>query len=143
MKKSNRYDAHVDPEYQRWGRKYSQFPGVAECVRLIQSGKATGAWADIIVQELAENADACFTELKDAFSQNVSKMAVQGDVAMFIMMALEIARLPHSVEFLSTVLQAGDARFQSYAYRTLQAIDTHESRGVLFNALHIYSSNSA
>lgn len=143
MKNYNRYRTHVDPEYQRWGRKYPQFPGVAECVRLIQSGKATGAWADIVVQELAENAATCFTELQDLFFKNASNETAQGDVAMFVMMALEIARLPDSVEFLSAVLREGSVRFQSYAYRTLQAIDTRESRLALFNAPRAHPSNSA
>ena len=65
MGKRNRWQDHPDPEHRRWGETYPRFPGVGECARLIMNGKARGTWADLIVLELAENADACFDELVD------------------------------------------------------------------------------
>lgn len=121
MAKRDRYRDHPDPDYQRWGRRYRSFPGVAECARLVLQHKATGAWADIVVQELAENARDNLAELIQAFHEHVSD-----GFARYVMMALEVAALPESVEFLSTVLQRGDARFVPYARRTLQAIDARE-----------------
>ena len=67
MGKHNHYRDHVDPEYQRWGRRYPRFPGVAECANLIRAGKARGAWADIIAFELGENASTCLAELTETF----------------------------------------------------------------------------
>lgn len=67
MANSNRYRDSIDPEAQRWGRTYSRFPGVTECMRLIRSGKARGTWATIISLELAENAGECLAELIETF----------------------------------------------------------------------------
>jgi hypothetical protein len=127
MGKRTRYRDHPDPEYQRWGRTYPRFPGVAECARLIRARKATGAWADIVAFELAENAREHLAELIDAFADPT------GNVAQYVMMALELAALPESVDFLSRVLREGDPRFVPYARRALEAINTRESRTALFN----------
>ncbi len=129
MGKRIRYHDHVDPEYQRWGRTYRTFPGVDECARLVLDRKATGAWADIVHFELAENADDHIDEIVNAFHNHTSD-----DVALYMLMALETAALPESVGFLSDILRDGDARFTLYAKRALTAIDTKESRTALFNA---------
>lgn len=129
MGKRDRYRDHVDPEYRRWGRTYHSFPGVDECARLIVDRKVTGAWADIIAYELAENARNHYEELIDAFRRHEPD-----DVALYVMMALEMAVLPGSVDFLAGVLRNGNATFRPYAERALKAIDTKESRTALFNA---------
>jgi hypothetical protein len=127
MGKRIRYRDHVDPEHQRWGRTYPRFPGVAECARLIRDGKAQGSWADIIIQELAENASECLPELIKSFRTDRSEK-----VHLYVMMALDIARLPESVPFLAEVLQEGSPLFTPYAPRALYGIDTHESRTALW-----------
>lgn len=136
MGKRNRYRDHCDPEVQRWGRTYPRFPGVAECARLIRARKATGTWAYIVAEELAENASDCLEELIDTFREDMTEDHNSDDVAMYVMMALDIAKLPASVEFLSEVLQEGDPRFTPYARSALEAIDTRESRTALFHATH-------
>ena len=130
MGKRNRYRDSLDPECQRWGRTYPRFPGVEECVRQIRAGKARGTWAEMIAFELANNAGDHLVDLTAAFRDNVG---AGDDVAM---MALEIAELPASVDFLSQVLREGDQRFVPYARRTLQAINTRDSRKALFDASH-------
>jgi len=131
MGKRKRYRDHTDPEYQRWGREYPRFPGVAECARLIRTGKARGAWADIIAHELAENAALCLPELIETFRTDSSE-----DVRLYVMMALDIARVPESVSFLAEVLQGGSQRFMPYAKSALMGIDTPESRSVLWKAAY-------
>src|SRR5262245_6016074 len=131
MGKRARFHDHLDPAYQEWGRKYPRFPGVAECVRLINEHKARGVITDIIVFELAEHAASCLPDLIQAFRDNPS-----GDVRMFVLMALEIARVPESVEFFGEVLRDGDPRYQPYALRALKDIDTRESRTLLWQATH-------
>jgi hypothetical protein len=131
MTQSSTYHEHIDPEYRRWGKKYPRFPGVAECARLIRSHKAKGAWADIIAHELAENAASCFPDLIAAFREGSSD-----DVPMYVMMALDVARLPEAVPFLAEVLREGDDRFAPYAKRALKGIDTREARAALWNAEH-------
>jgi hypothetical protein len=125
------YREHIDPEYQRWGRKYPRFPGVAECVRLIRAGKARGAWADIIAEELADHAPDSFNELVETFRSDPSD-----SVRLYVMMALEMAALPEAVPFLVEVLREGGAEFAPYAERALRAIDTPESRTALWHATH-------
>lgn len=129
MGKRNRYRDHVDPEYRRWGRRYPRFPGVAECARLIRAGKARGAWADIIAFELAENAGSCLAELVETFRNEPS-----GDVRVYVMMALDIARVPASVPFLAEVLREADPRYVPYAERALRGINTSDARTALWNA---------
>jgi hypothetical protein len=130
MGKRDRYRDHVDPEYRRWGRTYHSFPGVDECAGLILDRRATGAWADIIAYELAENASEHLNEFINAFRLHESD-----DVALYVLMALELAALPASVDFLSSVLREGNPTFKPYAQRALRAIDTKESRTALFTAM--------
>ncbi len=126
MGKRNRYRDHIDPEYQRWGRRYPRFPGVAECARLIRSRKARGAWADIIASELAENAAGCLAELIETFRNDSGS-----DVRFYVMMALDIAQVPASVPFLAEVLREADPRLIPFAQRALQRINTPEARAAL------------
>jgi len=130
MGKRNRYRYHVDPEYQRWGRRYTSFPGVSECARLIRNGKARGAWADIIAFELAEHAADHLPELIETFRTDPSE-----NVQLYVMMALDIAHLPESVLFLGEVLHEGNPHFIPYAERALKSIDTPDARKVLWKAL--------
>jgi len=134
MGKRNRYRDHVDPEYQRWGRTYRRFPGVPECARLIQDGKARGAWADIIANELAMNAALCLPDLIEAYRTNPT-----GEVRLYVMMALETARVPASVPFLEEILHEGDRQITPYVKRALKGIDTPESRSVLWKAANTES----
>ena len=131
MGERNRYRDYIDPEHQRWGRRYPRFPGVSECARLIRDGKARGSWADIIAHELAENAGECLAELVETFRTDPSE-----SVRLYVMMALDIARLPESVPFLAGVLQEGNPLFTPYALRALNGIDTRESRTALWQATH-------
>ncbi len=125
------YRGHVDPEYRRWGRLYPRFPGVGECVRLIGSGKARGAWADIIAAELARHACETFEELTEAFHADGG-----GKVRQYVMMALELAALPRAVPFLAEVLRGDDPALIIYAERALRAIDTREARKALWDDSH-------
>lgn len=136
MGKRDQYRKHCDPEVQRWIRRYPRFPGVAECVRLIQAGRATGTWADILVEELAENAADCLEELIAAFRSDIADESTSGSVAMYVMMALDIALLPASIEFLAQVMREGHPKYIPFARNALQTINTRESRTALFLATH-------
>jgi hypothetical protein len=127
----DRSGRHPDPEYLRWRRTYPRFPGVDECARLIRAGKDRGAWADIITYELAGNAKNCLPALIDTFRNDLSD-----EVRLYVMMALEIARLQESVPFLADILSGGDPRFTPYAKRTLHSISTREARTALWKASH-------
>ena len=121
------YREHIDPEYRRWGRKYPRFPGVSECVRLLQVGKAKGAWIDIISFELQRHARESLLELIDAFKRDSTD-----HVRVLILIALENARLSESVPFLIDVLREGNPTLAPIAERALREIDTRESRSALW-----------
>ena len=103
MGKRNRFRDNMDPAVQAWSRKYPRFPGFAEYARLIRAGKARGMDAENIVYDLAENAAACLPEMIEAFRTETTSA-----VPSYIMMALDIARIPESVPFLAEVLAEGD-----------------------------------
>jgi hypothetical protein len=94
MGKRTRDRDQIDPEYQRWLRKYPRFPGVAECVRLIREGKARGTWADVIAHELADNVAGCLSELIEAYRADSNER-----VRLYVLMALEIAKPTEAVPF--------------------------------------------
>ena len=87
-----------------------------------------------MAHELATHARDHLDELIDAFHEHASD-----GFRINVMIALEMAALPESVEFLSSVLQQRETRFVPYALRTLKAIDTRESRSALrrFEQSHV------
>lgn len=102
------YHDHVDPDYQRWGKRYPRFPGVAECVRLIRSKKAKGTWVDIIVHELAMNSASCLPELSASCLPELIAAYREGAsdaVSLYVMMALDVTKVPAAVPFLEEVLR--------------------------------------
>ena len=131
MGERDKYRDNLDPEYRRWGRKYPRFPGVAECARLIRAGKARRSWADIIAGELACHAKHHLPELIETFRTDTSD-----EVGLYVMMALEMARLPESIPFLAEVLPQGNSTFTPYAERGLRDINTPEARSALWEATH-------
>jgi hypothetical protein len=131
MLKKIDYHRHIDPEYNRWGRKYPKFPGVAECIRLLQARNVRGVWVDIIVYELAAHADECLPELEAAFRSDLDEW-----VRLMVLMAIEMAQVSDAVPFLTEVLRERHPRFTPYAERGLSAIGTKEARAALWNAAH-------
>jgi hypothetical protein len=104
---------------------------VAECARLIRAGKARGSWADIIAFELAENAATCLAEMIETYRNDPD-----GEVRIYVLMALDYALLPASVPFLAVVLREGDPRCTLYAEQALRSINTTEARAAIWHATH-------
>jgi hypothetical protein len=125
------YSTHTDPEYRRWGKKYPHFPGVAECVRLLRSRKARGAWIDIITLELAAHANECLPELAAAFRSEADEW-----VRLMVLLSVADARLPVAIEFLTEVAREQHPRFAPCAERGLAEIGNSEARTALWKAEH-------
>ncbi len=126
MGRNRKTHEQLDPEWQRWLSKYPKGPSVAECVRLIHSPNAGGVWNDCIAIALADHAAISLPELIDVFRN-------EGDVvALYVMMAIEIAKPPEAIPFLTEVLREGDIRFTPYAERTLKEMNMRESRKALW-----------
>jgi hypothetical protein len=56
------------------------------------------------------------------------------DVRRYVLMALDIARVPASVPFLAEVLREADPRLVPYAERALRTLDTPEARTAVWKA---------
>ena len=125
------YRRHVDPEYRRWGRKHPRFPGVAECVRLLQAGTVRGAWVDIIVHELAVHAPESLAELIETFRSVENER-----VRLLVLTAIAEARLPTAIPFLAEVAREGHPELAPCAERGLSEIGTGEARAALWEATH-------
>ena len=125
------YRRHIDPEYRRWGRTYPRFPGVAECIRLLRSGKVRGAWVDIIAHELAAHASESLPELLAVFQSDEGEW-----VRQMVLMAIAEARLPQAIPFLADVARERHPRFAPHAIAGLSAIGTSEARAALWEATH-------
>ena len=110
----NRYRDHIDPEYQHGDDRILAFLGRRKCARLIRMHKARGAWADIIVGELAENAAGSLAELIETFRTDPSD-----EVRLYVVMALDMARLPETVPFLAEVFRGSDPRLMPMAEQQL------------------------
>jgi len=129
MGKRDRYRKSINLEDKRWGQKYRSFPGVGECVRLLLDVRVCGYTLEIIKAELVENASRHLEEMIDAFHNHKTDR-----VAIFMLMVLELAALPESVDFLATVLRDDNPDYRKWAQMALEAINTRESRTALFNA---------
>lgn len=126
------YRDHIDPEYRRWGSKYPRFPGVAECVRLLRSGKLRGAWRDLIFFELVANAPDCLPELIAAFRDDENEW-----VRLMVLSAITEACLPTAIPFLADVVREQHPQFAPYAEQGLSDIGTREARTALWEATHV------
>ena len=126
------YRDHIDPEYRRWGSKYPRFPGVAECVRLLQTRKLRGAWRDIVFFELVANAQDCLPELIAAFRSEDNEC-----VRLMVLSAITEARLAEAIPFLADVVRERHPQFASYAEQGLTEMGTREARTALWEAMHV------
>lgn len=116
-----------DPEFERWKRKYPDFPTLLECERLVLLVNAKGLWIDLIVEGIAARAEFLFIELVDSDERNVEYR-----FSLLILMALELAAIPESVAFLVDVAMSAGADRSRWARSALVSIDTRESRTALF-----------
>ena len=75
MGKRSRYRDHVDPEYQRWGRRYARFPGVAECAVIGVADDIRGEYPKACVV-LEEGASVTEKQVREHCSKNLAAYMV-------------------------------------------------------------------
>jgi HEAT repeat protein len=121
--------ATVDPEYERWKRKYPKFPGVAKCVDLLRSPNVHGSWVNIICAELQENASKIGKELVDAF-RTETDIGVRRILLGVIAEAKILEALPTLVENL----KSPDESLRYWAIEGLKGLNTPEARRALWEA---------
>ena len=93
----------IDPELERWNRKYPTFPGVDKCVELLGSRNVKGSWVDIICSLLEQHAAECFDDLLRAFRAERDPR-----VRRLLLYAIASAGSPEVIPFLTDCLQSED-----------------------------------
>lgn len=131
MTRNEDHERYSRWDYSEWRRKYSVFPGIAECVKLLGQRNKGGEWIEIIEWEMTVHAKECLPELAAVFNSEKSDW-----VRMIVLYAITEAKLPEAIEFLAEVVNQGDPKFAPIAQKGLSMIDTRESRTALWKATH-------
>ncbi len=118
----------VDPEQERWLKKYPHFPGVGECVMLLKRPNVSGTWVDIICENLTAHAGENAVELIAALRSEPEK-----GVKVLLLAALAEAGLPESVSVLAENLASDQERLQHWAEVGLRKVNTKEARTILWH----------
>lgn len=117
----------VDPEQERWLKKYPHFPGVGECVMLLKCSNVSGTWVDIICEELTAYAGENAVELIAAV-----RTEPEEGVKALLLAALAEAGLPEAVPVLAENLTSAQDRLRYWAKLGLKKIGTKEARTLLW-----------
>jgi hypothetical protein len=119
----------VDPEEERWHRKYPRFPGVRRCVELLHRRAVRGTWVDIICYELRAHARETSRELLDAF-----RAEPDDRVRAILLAVIAEARLSEALPLLVENLGVEDERLRFRARAGLEDLGTREARAALWQA---------
>ncbi len=119
----------IDPEYERWKRKYPKFPGIDKCVELLRSPNVRGAWIDIVCSEIEQYSKKDPSELIEAVNT-----AENSEVRNILLGILEGIASPEAVSVFAKILSSDKMDEHDYAISGLRRIDTKEARTVLWNA---------
>ena len=118
----------MDPEVQRYRRKYPIFPGVQTCVELLQGRNVHGSYLDSVLYDLELHAATYVDELIQAFR------AEQDDrVRVLLLAVMAETGLPAFMPLFIENLHADD-EVRYWAVVGLKQIDTKEARRALWEA---------
>ena len=120
---------YVDPEEERWDRKYPRFPGVAKCVELLRSGNACGTWVDIICNELTKNARENVEELISATRVELER---DSNVGRMLLHVVADSKLPEAFGMFVELLKSPDLTLRQYGVEGLKQLDTKEARRLIW-----------
>ena len=123
---------NLDPEWERFKRKYPKFPGVKEYVRLLHRGNVQGAWIDYILDDLQEHAHLIADELIQALIDEENDR-----VRILLLQVVAEAGLHEATSILIGYLKSGDENLRSYAVEGLKKIDSKEARRALYESGNI------
>ncbi len=119
---------HVDG-YDRWRQRYPQFPGVAECVRLLHNHNTRGEYLEALCADLAANAAAAQGALFDAFRSEDDNW-----VKDVLIGAIVEAQLPVALPLFIEHLRSEDHSLRHWAVHGLAGLGTKEARTALWEA---------
>ncbi len=118
----------VDPEAERWHKKYPHFPGIQKCVELLRSPNINGTWVDIICLELQDHAAENFSELTATIGAEENER-----IKILLLAALAEAGLPEVTPTLAENLHSNQESLRYWAKFGLEKIGTKEARTALWN----------
>lgn len=120
---------HIDPEYERWYRKFPNYPGFQKCVELLGSSNVQGAWVDVICHELGQHAHE---ETDELLSLARSEIGNNSWVGRILLQVIANAKLPDAFDLFAELLKSPDESLQNYAIDGLQQLNTKEARQLLW-----------
>jgi hypothetical protein len=117
----------IDPEEQRYKRRFPKFPGVSQCVLLLESSNVHGSFLNAVIGDLTENAQGFLTEIIIAFYLETDQR-----VKRILIAAIAESAPVDAVGFLAENLNSTDDSICDWAIRGLERIDTKEARTALW-----------
>lgn len=120
---------YLDPEEERWDRKYPRFPGVATCVELLGSTNVRGTWVEIICAELQKHADEHADEL---IAATRSELERESGLARILLHVVADSKLPAAQDLFVDLLASPDRTLHDYGLDGLKQLDTKESRRLIW-----------
>lgn len=117
----------MDPEYQRYKRKFPAFPGVSTCVELLHKKNVRGSYLDALVADLEANAFDHSGELIAAFQAETDKR-----VKTLLLSALAQAQVQDAFPLYVEHLTGPDEGLRTWAAYGLHRLNTKKARRVLW-----------
>ena len=117
----------IDPDDERYRRKYPSFPGVAETVRLLKLGGTRGGYLDAVLADLREHAPQVLDEV-------VHAVDTADDERIRVLLLGELAETGDErlVGLFARLLSDGNESVSYWAREGLRRIDTKAARTALF-----------
>lgn len=117
----------IDPDEERYRRKYPTFPGVKETVRLLKLGGTTGGYLEAVLWDLSEHAPQVLDDVTLAVDQET-------DERVRTLLVAELAETGDErlVGFFVRLLSDGNESIRHWAQEGLRGIDTKDARKALF-----------
>ena len=119
---------HIDPEVARFRLAYPTFPGVKQCVTLLQQPHIQGGYREAVFAELAAHAHEALDELLTAF-QNERNRVLRPTLLEIIAQAAAPIAFPLLAESLFD-----EETLRPWAAYGLYRLDSKEARRVLWEA---------
>lgn len=119
----------LDPEEQRWDRKYPRFPGVAKCVEFLHRTNVQSTWIDIICIELEKHAEKNSNELITATRKEIERNSGIGRMLLHV---VADSKLPEALPLFAELLQSPDESLHPYAVSGLKQLNIKEARRLLW-----------
>ena len=130
-------DEIIDPEWERYAKKYPSFPGVQKCVELLGSSFLRGTRVDFVVNMMENHAHDHVDELIDAYW-------AQSDERLRAIIANVISNEPieNTEDFFWNVLNSQHKESWWSAFYGLKQLNSKNARTYLWQARSLHPENA-